>query len=241
MDNLKFYFTPKYVSDSKKNLLGVMVLLSGLIVPVVTFLVVRIINSGICISASIVSLVIAIPLCILGFSFLVTSSKSVYLSGEEYDSQVKQYLEKIQTNPREYVGLDSSEIEEIEPISFEGYKFVGATKVRKDEQDKKWRSDLYERVIVFFTNSEVHIYKVFLNIFTGKTTEITDVLFYDDVVSVSTKNEIEKVGNETIEYITFNLVSKGGNSVSVAIDVNDNRQKSINAMRAMIKEKKTYK
>lgn len=59
------------------------------------------------------------------------------------------------------------------------------------------------------------------------------------MVSVSTKNEIEKIGNNTVEYISFNLSSKDGDNISVALFGDDNCQRSINAMRAMIKEKKT--
>ena len=148
-------------------------------------------------------------------------------------------LTKYGVNPREYVGLDSSEVEEIDPISFEGYKYISAEKIRKDPTDGLWRSNLYEKVTIFFTSNEVHIYKIFLNTITSKTTETTDVLFYDDIVSVSTKNETEKAGNDSIDYISFNLVSKGGNNMSVAINGNEDSQRSINAMRAMIKEKKT--
>lgn len=171
-------------------------------------------------------------------AILPSKNKLNYLSGSEYDAIVSQMIEKLGSDAREYLGLDASEVDEIEPIAFEGYKFIGASHTRKDEADDLWRSDLYEKVIVFFTKNEIHLYKVFLNTLTEKITETTDVLFYDDVVSVSTKNEVEKIGNNSIEYISFNLVSKGGNNVSIALNGNDNRQRSINAMRAMIKEKK---
>lgn len=191
-------------------------------------------------------MIMMIVCCVVGYVFLIKcnnlkkkANKVEYLPGSEYDAIVAKMIEKLGSDAREYLGLDASEVDEIEPIAFEGYKFIGASHTRKDEADELWRSDLYEKVIVFFTKNEIHLYKVFLNTLTEKITETTDVLFYDDVVSVSTKNEVEKIGNNSIEYISFNLVSKGGNNVSIALNGNDNRQRSINAMRAMIKEKKT--
>lgn len=185
-------------------------------------------------------LLIAIPLIIVSGVLLTAKDEYVSkISAREYDREVGNMMSQLRTDPREYVGLDSSEVEEIDPISFEGYKFIGASKVRKDNEDGLWRSDLYEKATVYFTRNEVHIYKVFLSVLTGKTTETTDVLFYDDIVSVSTKNEVEKIGKDSVEYISINLVSKGGNSMSIAIKGNEDRQKSINAMRALIKEKKT--
>lgn len=178
-----------------------------------------------------------IGLLLGGYS--LNAGKLTFLAGGNYDKLVNQMITTLGSNAREYLGLDSSEIDEIEPISFEGYKYSGASRIRKDPEDGRWRSDLYERVTVFFTKNEIHLYKVFLNTLSEKITETTDVLFYDDVVSVSTKNEVEKIGNNNIEYISFNLVSKGGNNISIALDGNDTRQRSINAMRAMIKEKKT--
>lgn len=168
--------------------------------------------------------------------------KSIYkpvLKGVEYDQHVRQLVNNTRPNPREYLGLDSAEVDEIAPISFEGYKFTGATQVKKDENDGLYRSDLYEKVTIFFTKDELHVYKVFVNTLTEKVTETTDVLFYEDVVSVSTKNESQTVLGNTIEYISFNLISRGGNNIDIALFGTEDRQRSINAMRAMIKEKKT--
>ncbi len=177
---------------------------------------------------------IAFPLMRMDF----TEEKEVYLDGKSYDALVRNGISVLGSNPRTFVGLDPTEIDEIAPIVIEGYKFEGASRIRKDHRDNLWRSDLYERAIIFFTLNEIHIYKCYFNSLTGKITETTDVLFYEDIVSVSTKNEVYHFANGNIEYISFNLTSKGGNSMSIAIDNNKNVQNSINAMRAMIKEKK---
>ena len=227
--DLKNHFTPKSVTDKKKLFIGLALLVGGLVLGAILM----------ALDQFVLGVIVAVVSFFMGLVLILTNKKLEYMSGEEYDMRVKQMTASLGTNAMEYVGLDSSELEEIEPISFEGYKFVGAKKVMKDPKDQMWRSDLYEKAIVFFTNSEVHLYKVFLDILTGKKTETTDVFFYDDIVSVSTKNEVEQVGGSSVDYTSSNLTSKGGNSVSVALYGNEDRQKSINAMRAMIKEKKT--
>ncbi len=234
--NARNYFFARQEADVKNKGLAIAFLAGGVVAMLIAFAVFSYnsFNSFIAIRLGLVGV-----LGIIAGIGMLNRKKTIYLSGDEYDSLVNQMIEKLGSNAREFLGLDSSEVDEIEPISFEGYKFVGSGQIRKDPKDKIWRSDLYERVTVFFTKNEIHLYKVFLNTLSGKITETTDVLFYDDVVSVSTKNEVEKIGNNTIEYISFNLVSKGGNNVSIALNGDDNRQRSINAMRAMIKEKKT--
>ena len=229
-NNAKDYFELKESDKSKKrrNLSRIFILA---VFPLIGLAVLTGIH--IFIYAVVPALIASVVLMMMGNDYIYK------ISGKDYDREVGNMMAQLSSNPREYVGLDSSEVEEIDPITFEGYKFVGASKARKDSEDGLWRSELYEQATIFFTQNEVHIYKVFLNILTGKTTEASDVLFYDDIVSVSTKNEIEKIGKDSIEYISINLVSKGGNSMSIAIKGNEDRQKSINAMRSLIKEKKT--
>ena len=255
MDKLSNYFTPQkkiVVDDSHKGtakfflilgLVGIVAILFGglLLILGIVFKIGIVLALGI--GIMIAAFLGMITCFILSMCFWdSTKEQNVYLSGSSYDALVKNKISSLGSNPREYVGLDSSEVEEIAPIVVEGYKFNGASKIRKDNKDALWRSDLYERAIIFFTLNEVHIYKAILNTLTEKITETTDVLFYEDIVSVSTKNEVFRTNNgNTIEYITFNLVSKGGNSMNIAIDNNKNVHNSINAMRAMIKEKKTQK
>ncbi len=170
---------------------------------------------------------------------VIYSKNLIFLSGTEYDQKIEKKLHEARPDIREYLGIDESEVEEIEPITFEGYKYVGAKKLRKDPEDNLWRTDLYEKATIFFTANELHLYKVSYDCWNDTIGENTDVYFYEDVVSVSTNNEVEKVANNTINYISFKLVSRGGNSLSIALKADDNIQRSVNAMRALIKEKKS--
>ena len=229
------YFIPKAKKVEEKQKPGMIMTIIGMLMGFIPFCIY--LSKRELSPLAFLFILAGVPVFIIGISF-VKKTVPYYMPGQEYDNIVYQILNKKTSDPKTYVGLDSSEVEEIEPVSFEGYKFVGAGKLRKDDVDGIWRSDLYEKVIIFFTLNEIYVYKVFLNTLTEKVTEATDVLFYEDVVSVSTKNETEKCGNDNIEYVSFNLVSKGGNNLSIALKGSDNSQRSINAMRAMIKEKK---
>ena len=78
-----------------------------------------------------------------------------------------------------------------------------------------------------------------------KQTESTDVYFYQDIVSVSTTSQETEIADsitnekQTVNYESFELRTAGGTSLSVAIRDQDQAQRSINAMRALLREKKT--
>ncbi len=69
-------------------------------------------------------------------------------------------------------------------------------------------------------------------------TESTDVYFYKDIVSVSTASETVEVLGFKIDYEYFKLTTAGGTALSVSLRDVDNAQRSINAMRALLKTKK---
>ena len=180
---------------------------------------------------------IIVGVVLIIFSKPKYENKTTCITDRQYDSFVESEIDKLASNPKEYLGLDDSEVMEIEPIEFGGYKFLGADKYKKGK-DGLYRSNLYEKATIYFTANEVHMYKAFFNSISGVVNETTEVLFYSDIVSVSTDNETEKIGDVSINYLRFVLTSTGGKQFSVALLGNDNRQRSINAMRALIKEKK---
>ncbi len=189
------------------------------------------------------SLAVSSPVFMIVGVVLIIFSKPKYenkttcITDRQYDSFVESEIDKLASNPKEYLGLDDSEVMEIDPIEFGGYKFSDAVKKKKGG-DGLFRSNLYEKATIFFTRNEVHMYKAVYNSISKAINETTEVLFYSDIVSVSTDNESKSLGDESVDYLTFVLTSTGGKQFSVALLGNDNRQRSINAMRALIKEKK---
>ena len=225
--------------NDKKFIIGIICLVLGIVGPVLSVVIGIVVKSvkvfEVCFVLSPISLV-------FGIIYTINNSpknieQKICMSDSEYDSFVENLISNRASNPKEYLGLDDMEIMEIEPIEFSGYVYRGSERIKKGN-DELYRSNLYEKATIFFTKNEVHMYKAIINSISGKVTETTEVLFYEDIVSVSTENEIEKYGNVTIEYISFVLSSRGGKSFKVALLGTDNRQRSINAMRALIKEKK---
>ena len=172
--------------------------------------------------------------------FLLGSSDGGY-SDSEYDAEVTRYADSLKSHALNKLGVDKSEVEEIHPIVLGGYDFEGADKV-KEGKDKKWRSNIYKVIMLFFTSDAVHCctirFKTTKNLILG---EATDVYFYQDIVSVSTYSEHTiKVNGEdrTINCEAFKLTTKGGTSLTVNLLDSRDAQKSVDAMRALLREKK---
>ena len=159
------------------------------------------------------------------------------VTDEEYDSNVRGDTNIIKSKAMLALGIDETEVQEIAPIAFEGYSFTGA-KIEKQGIDKKYRSNKYHKVIIFFLANEVHVYKYTFDTTEQKSTEETEVYFYKDLVSVSTSYDTIEVLSRKIDCEYFKLTTAGGNALSVSILNSENAQQSINAMRALLREKK---
>ena len=192
-----------------------------------------------------VSTGIGIAVMILGFAvFAILCLLSVKkISDDEYDSIVTKYADSLKSRAMSKLGVDESKVNEIAPIFMGGYDFEGADKF-KQGNDKIWRSNVYKSIMLFFSRNELHCYtirfKTTENLILG---EGTDVYFYQDIVSASTASESNKItigGKETIiNSEVFRLTTKGGTSLTVNIIDSRHAQESVNAMRALLREKKS--
>lgn len=161
----------------------------------------------------------------------------VYISDEQYDINVKRNLFALRSQAINALGIDESEVQEIAPIEFDGYAYTGAQKI-KQGKDGRFRSNKYQSVIILFSVNEAHVYKYTYDTTCDKHSEETDVYFYKDIVSVSTSTDIIEVLGKKIESEYFKLTTAGGNALSVSVFDIDGAQRSINAMRALLREKK---
>lgn len=176
-----------------------------------------------------------------GIAWIVLKKKNI-VSDSQYDESVYSYLGNTKERALNKLGLDASEVQEIEPIQFSSYRYKGCKKAKKGADDF-WRTDVYESITMFFSANEVHCYTLNYNTLEKKQTESTDVYFYSDIVSVSTTSEEAEIGflNETVNYEAFKLTTAGGTSISIGIKDQDNAQRSINAMRQLLRAKKLQK
>ena len=193
--------------------------------------------------------VLALSLTILGLCFLITAFLAP--TDAEYDAAVENHIPAYELfdYALEKLGLDETEVQEIDPVVLGGYEFIGADKF-KQGRDGKWRSNVYEIVMLLFTQNELHAYTVrFMtteDLFLG---EGTDTYFYKDIVSVSTASTSEKVVTSNgffgffrreryVNSEAFKLTTKGGTSITVHIRNTSYTEQSVKAMRALLREKK---
>lgn len=187
--------------------------------------------------------IIGIVLAGIGIYMIVSKKKKIkdeknsIPSDEQYDGEVSKQLNNINGRALNKLGVDEDEVKEIAPISFDGYVYKGANHF-KIGKDNLYRTDKYESVVLFFSQNEVHCYTYRFDTTLDKKTEETDVYFYKDIVSVSTASDSARLGNENVDYEYFKLTTAGGTALTVSLRDVNNAQKSINAMRALLREKK---
>ena len=171
-----------------------------------------------------------------GIALIVMKKKGI-ITDAEYDASVASMLNNMQAKALNKLGVDEDEVKEIAPISFDGYVYKGASQAKKGE-DGLWRTNKYESVMLFFSEHEVHCYTYNFDTTSQKQTEATDVYFYKDIVSVSTASDTVQVLGQNVDYEFFKLTTAGGTALSVSLRDVNNAQRSINAMRALLKSKK---
>lgn len=160
------------------------------------------------------------------------------ISDSEYDASVASNLNNMKSRALAKLGIDEDEVKEAEPISFGGYDYAGATEL-KCGKDNMYRTNSYKVVTLFFSTNEVHCCTYTFSTTKSDESTDTDVYFYKDIVSVSTTSETEKVLGTNVKYEAFKLVTAGGTSISISLRDVENAQRSINAMRSLIRSKKT--
>lgn len=215
--NQKYFQTISYKGPIILIVIGVIIFLGGL--------------SGSA-GAAIVGLLVAGG----GVAYIVMKTKNI-VTDAEYDASVSSMLNNMQAKALNKLGVDEDEVKEIAPISFDGYVYKGASQAKKGE-DGLWRTNKYESVMLFFSEHEVHCYTYNFDTTSQKQTEATDVYFYKDIVSVSTASDSVQVLGQNVDYEYFKLTTAGGTALSVSLRDVSNAQRSINAMRALLKAKK---
>lgn len=179
-------------------------------------------------------------LCALGVGLFLLA-QCLTPNDKQYDESVKENLRDLKSRALKKLGIDEDEISEVQPITFGGYDYQGADR-RKEGKDKKWRSNVYKAVMIFFSQNEMHCYTLRFKTTEQEQVEETDVFFYQDIVSASTTSNTETITvgkkQKTVNIEAFKLTTKGGNAIIVNLLNAADAQNSVNAMRALLREKK---
>lgn len=133
--------------------------------------------------------------------FLEDSSK---LTDAEYDSIVQSKLQSLNLKQRamEKLGIDETQVNEIDPVHLEGYYYAAddldAKKqaiYKKTGEDFFTRTSAYQQTWLFFSNEQIFAYQYTFNLDEEGYKETTEEYFYKDIVDFS-------LTDEAVEYKT---------------------------------------
>ena len=113
------------------------------------------------------------------------------MSDDEYSQMVIKKRDSLNLRAKALskIGLDEDEVNEIPPALFEGYVFKNA--FAKKRANGNWVSSAYQVAWLFFSSTQIYVYRYTFNMDEDKKQESTDEFFYKDVTSFSTSSETE--------------------------------------------------
>ena len=170
------------------------------------------------------------------------------MTDEEYDCMVLKVL-----NSNDYkqkalgkIGLDEDQVQEIEPVHFEGYQFdkQSLTKLGKDG---KYRSSKYQVSWLFFSATQVYLYQNTFNMDEDGKKESTEEYFYRDITNFSTSSDTletplhhAKKDETFLKDVDSNrfAITVPGDKFYCSLEQNDYTERAIQGMKAMLREKK---
>lgn len=175
------------------------------------------------------------------------------MTDAEYDELVKRKLNSVDLKKRalDKIGLDESELNEIEPVTFSGPIFNDKDAYALYGKDGVWRSSKFEVSWVFFSDDMVFLYQYIMNMDEDGKKERTEQYFYKDITNFSSSNDtVEKevplktsctgktsYGRKNVEYDVFSIIVPG-DKLTCSMRSTEYTEKAIKGMRAKLMEKK---
>jgi hypothetical protein len=191
------------------------------------------------------------------------------ITDEEYDALVQRKVESMGFKQKalDKIGLDETQVNEIEPVHFENYYGVGLN--RETNKDRYWptylwvkrgidgklRTNAYQVSWLFFSNKQVYVYQFTLNLNEDGKNERTEEYFYKDITNFSTTSDSAEqeeiiqtkgclgIGAKTtierknLDTDRFALIVPGDKFFCELVK-NDYSESRIQAMKAKLREKK---
>ena len=178
--------------------------------------------------------------------------KSSGMTMQSYMSMVQQKCQSLNLQDRAMakIGLDPSQIQEIPPIVLSSFVYDDDCLVRVDSNVAV--SSQYSITWIFFSATQMYTYKYIFDTTSDNTWEITKDFFYTDVTCFSTEQAVKEkieitagkgcLGSESVtkhHYVVDRLeLIVPGASYTFALRNSDTIEQSIQAAKAMIREKK---
>ncbi len=186
-----------------------------------------------------------------------TPQRKSDMSLRDYFKLVEQRCNQIDFRQRaiEKIGLDESEISEIEPILLSSFVYAddSGEQILIKVSDKVAVSSRFSITWIFFSSTQVYIYSYVFDMISDSTTESTKDFFYSDITCFSTQRNVkEKIDVTTTSgclsnsesvtksnYVvdTMEIIVPGA-SYSISMRNVVSVEDSIQAAKAMMREKK---
>jgi hypothetical protein len=187
---------------------------------------------------------VLIGLVLIGIgSYLIYNQTAGRPGDAEIDRQVRAVLSELRGRAIEKLGLHEKDFELIKPIIVGGKVYTSTSQVKKGK-DGSYRTSDCEGVVIFFAEQELHAYKYQISLVDqGRAREETDVYFYRDVVSVSTRSDQLQItiGAQRVplHLELFRLTTSGGTNVECSMSATaSDTEREIHAARQLIRDKK---
>lgn len=183
---------------------------------------------------------------------------------DEYEKMILDRCNSLNIKQRalQRIGLDESEISEINPISLHSYVYT-ASKISSNEVLLKIVNDVavtskYEVTWLFFSQQQIYAYSIEFDMISDEIVEDVQEFFYSDITCFETVNHlVENIRydlkgclktkgclNATVKnnYVVDSFViTVPGKEFSVSMRNSGNQFSSIQAAKAMLREKKYSK
>lgn len=176
------------------------------------------------------------------------------MTDDDYKELVAKKLQSIDFKQKALakLGLDESQVQEIEPIHFEGYYFDKCFSSKWIKKDRGYVSSAYEITWIFFGDHQIYIYQYILNLDRDEKKERTEEYFYKDITNFSTTTEtveqevLWEVGGclkgdtYLVKNVDFNRfqISVMGDKFYCNMENNDYTESAVQGMKAKLREKK---
>jgi hypothetical protein len=168
----------------------------------------------------------------------------------QYDSMLSVKLSRVNSleHALSKVGVDESEVCEVDPVHFEGYLYDGYT--RKRGVDGRWRSTGYQTSRLFFSAEQVYLFSCTFNMTREDMSELTEEYFYKDITNFSTLSGTSEsidasTGARVLEsHDSFVLSYPGGKftcSMSGDPSSRSTTERTVQGLKSLLREKKGQK
>ena len=176
---------------------------------------------------------------------------SSVMKDQDYDALVAAKVNGINFKERALnkIGLDESQVNEIEPIHFASWYHDDRKTFAKQGKDGLWRSSAYQVSWIFFSDTQVYLYQYTFHMDEDTKREATEEYFYKDITNFSsTTDTVEKMVSRsgcmsntiirsTVENDVFALIVPG-DKLRCSMTRSDYTERAIQGMKAKLREKK---